>query len=259
MIVIEDYNWLSAHLDDPDVIVLDARGNMLYRFGHIENALPIGIESLISVADNGANLVVDSETAEEVFTKRRIDKSKAVVVYGENIDPSGARVVWTLLYYGHTNVKLLEIGFNEWMKAGLATSKQIPTCTAPNDVHFSSRIDSSIRADEQTIKDKMERGQTIIVDARTSQEHFQARIPGSVLHNWEEGIGNNGKMIKDRDELIREFENKGITKNKEVVCYCHSGTRASHTYLQLREAGYNNVRLYDGSIIDWAQRRNPLR
>ena len=45
----------------------------------------------------------------------------------------------------------------------------------------------------------MERGQTIIVDARTSQEHFQARIPGFVLHNWEEGIGNNGKMMKDSD------------------------------------------------------------
>ena len=98
MIVIEDYNWLSAHLDDPDVIVLDARGNMLYRFGHIENALPIGIESLISVADNGANLVVDSETAEKVFTKRRIDKSKAVVVYGENTDPSAStsRLEFTL-------------------------------------------------------------------------------------------------------------------------------------------------------------------
>ena len=26
MIVIEDYNWLSAHLDDPDVIVLRRKG-----------------------------------------------------------------------------------------------------------------------------------------------------------------------------------------------------------------------------------------
>lgn len=259
MIVTEDYDWLSAHLDDPKVVVLDARGKMLYRIGHIENALPIGIESLVSVADNGANLVIDSRTAEEVFTQLRIDNSKAVVVYGENTDPSAARVVWSLLYHGHPNVKLLEIGFSEWMKVGLATSKQIPTYTTPNDAHFSSRINSSIRADEQTIKDRMHTGEIIILDARTPQEHFQARIPGSVLHNWEEGIGNNGKMIKDRDELISEFENKGFTKNKEVVCYCHSGTRASHTYLQLREAGFNNVRLYDGSIIDWAQRRNPLR
>ena len=125
MIVTEDYDWLSAHLDDPKVVVLDARGKMLYRFGHIENALPIGIESLVSVADNGANLVIDSRTAEEVFTQLRIDNSKAVVVYGENTDPSAARVVWSLLYHGHPNVKLLEIGFSEWMKVGLATSKQI--------------------------------------------------------------------------------------------------------------------------------------
>ena len=75
-------------------------------------------------------------------------------------------------------------------------------------------------------------------------------IPGSVLHNWEEGIGNNGKMIKDRDDLILEFENKGITKNKEVVCYCHSGTRAS-LYGFNERVGFNSVRLYDGSIIDW--------
>jgi thiosulfate/3-mercaptopyruvate sulfurtransferase len=35
--------------------------------------------------------------------------------------------------------------------------------------------------------------------------------------------------------------------------------RAAHKYLQFRHAGFDNVRLYDGSIIDWAQRRNPLK
>ncbi|HEY7081271.1 MAG TPA: rhodanese-like domain-containing protein [Nitrososphaeraceae archaeon] len=259
MTVIEDYNWLSTHLDDPDIIILDARGNMSYRFGHIENALPIGIESLISVSENGANLVADSKTAEDVFTKRHIDQSKSVIVYGENSDPSVARVIWTLLYHGHCKVKLLEIGFRDWISAGLAVSKVLPTAPSPANKPFSSQLDKSIRADAQMIKDKMSAGQCIVVDARTPQEHFQARIPESVLHNWEEGIGHDGKMFKERDELILDFEKKGISKDKEIICYCHSGTRASHTYLQLKEAGYNDVRLYDGSIIDWAQRRNPLR
>jgi thiosulfate/3-mercaptopyruvate sulfurtransferase len=35
--------------------------------------------------------------------------------------------------------------------------------------------------------------------------------------------------------------------------------RASHKYMQLKIAGYDNVKLYDGSIIDWAMRRNPIR
>ena len=259
MTMIEDYNWLSTHLDDPDIIILDSRGNMSYRFGHIENALPIGIESLISVANNGANLVADSKTAENVFTKRHIDESKSVIVYGENSDPTAARVIWTLLYHGHKKVKLLEIGFRDWSNVGLAVSKVLPTSPAPTNKSFSSQVDNSIRADAQMIKEKMSGDQCIVVDARTPQEHFQARIPGSILHNWEEGIGNDGKMLKDRNDLILDLERKGISKDKEIVCYCHSGTRASHVFLQLKEAGYNNVRLYDGSIIDWAQRRNSLR
>ena len=39
------------------------------------------------------------------------------------------------------------------------------------------------------IKEKQNDPNVVIVDARTPQEHFQARIPGSVLHNWEEGLG----------------------------------------------------------------------
>jgi thiosulfate/3-mercaptopyruvate sulfurtransferase len=79
------------------------------------------------------------------------------------------------------------------------------------------------------------------------------------LHNWEEGLGDYGKMFKDKNKLQRDLEEQGITKDKEVICYCHSGMRASHKYLQLKQAGFDNVRMYDGSIIDWAQRRNPLR
>ena len=80
------------------------------------------------------------------------------------------------------------------------------------------------------------------------------------MHNWEEGLGDdNGRVINYKDELQKDFEQRGITKDKEIICYCNYGTRASHKYLQLKEAGFNNVRMYDGSIIDWAQRHNPLR
>ncbi|MFZ0326452.1 MAG: rhodanese-like domain-containing protein [Nitrososphaeraceae archaeon] len=259
MMVIEDYNWLSSHLDDPNIIVLDARGNMPYRFAHIENAIPLGLEYLVSIADNGANVVIDANVAEELFSKFGIDRSKAIIVYGENIDPTAARIVWTLMYHGHPNVKLLEIGFSHWAREGLAINKGTQVRTNSDSTHFSPQINSTIRANEPMIREKLRNPRTMTIDARSAQEHLQARIPGSVLHNWEEGVGSNGKMFKDKDELLNAFEQNGITKDKEVICYCHSGTRASHLYLQLKEAGFQNVRLYDGSIIDWAQHRNPLR
>jgi thiosulfate/3-mercaptopyruvate sulfurtransferase len=257
--IIVDSKWLASHLDDLNLVIIDTRDNITYRFRHIKNARPLGIERIISVADNGANLVVDGSIAERIFTELGIDDSKTVIVYGEYGDPSAARVVWTLMYHGHPNVKLLDIGFRQWHKAGLPTTRQTPT-QKPSTSLFKSKINCTIRADAEIIKAKQSDPNVIIVDARTAQEHFQARIPGSILHNWEEGLDDDsGRVIRNKDELQKDFEQRGITKDKEIICYCHSGTRASHKYLQLKEAGFNNVRMYDGSIIDWAQRHNPLR
>jgi thiosulfate/3-mercaptopyruvate sulfurtransferase len=257
--IIVDSKWLASHLDDLNLVIIDTRDNITYRFRHIKNARPLGIERIISVADNGANLVVDGSIAERIFTELGIDDSKTVIVYGEYGDPSAARVVWTLMYHGHPNVKLLDIGFRQWHKAGLPTTRQTPTQKSSTSL-FKSKINCTIRADAEIIKAKQSDPNVIIVDARTAQEHFQARIPGSILHNWEEGLDDDsGRVVRYKDELQKDFEQRGITKDKEIICYCHSGTRASHKYLQLKEAGFNNVRMYDGSIIDWAQRHNPLR
>jgi thiosulfate/3-mercaptopyruvate sulfurtransferase len=261
MIIAVDSKWLLSHLDDPNIITIDARGVMPYRFGHINNALPLDVERVISLADNGANLVIDTSTAEKLFDGLGIDGSKMVIVYGEYIDPSAARIVWTLMYHGHQNVKMLDVGFNEWQKAGLPVSRQIPNQKQPNEnVHFKSNINSTIRADADMINARQQNHSNIVIlDARTPIEHMQARIPGSILGNWEEGLGPNGEMMESKEELERGFEEKRISKDKEIICYCHSGARASHKYLQFKQAGYENVRVYDGSIIDWAQRRNPLR
>jgi thiosulfate/3-mercaptopyruvate sulfurtransferase len=127
------------------------------------------------------------------------------------------------------------------------------------ETYFKSKINPIIRAEADYVKTKQSDSNVLIIDARTPQEHFQARIPGSILNSWEEGIGGNGAMIRSKAELQKDFEEQGISKDKEIICYCHSGTRASHKYLQFKQAGYDRVRLYDGSIIDWAQRRNPIR
>ena len=58
MTITIDANWLASRLDDPNIVIIDAREIMAYRSRHIKNARRLGIESVISVADNGANLVM---------------------------------------------------------------------------------------------------------------------------------------------------------------------------------------------------------
>ncbi|MEW5841174.1 rhodanese-like domain-containing protein [Nitrososphaera sp.] len=252
-----DSKWLAANLDNPGVVILDTRGSMPYRFGHIKNALPFGIEMVVTIAQNGANLVIDGQTAEKVFGSYGIDSSKKVVVYGEPDDPTPARVAWSLLYHGHPDTVMLDIGYQGWKALGLPTSREMSA--QPQPAQFKSSPRQEIRADAETIKARKGDPSFVVVDARTPQEHMQARVPDSVLLNWEDGVGQNGTAFLAADELRKEFESKGIAPDKEVVCYCHSGMRASHKYMQFRLAGYDKVRLYDGSIIDWAMRRNPIR
>jgi thiosulfate/3-mercaptopyruvate sulfurtransferase len=37
-----------------------------------------------------------------------------------------------------------------------------------------------------------------------------------------------------------------------VVTYCRTGMQASHAYFVARYIGYADVRLYDGSFLEWA-------
>ena len=255
-----DANWLASHLDDENVIIIDSRGIMPFRFSHIKNAMPLGVEKVISTDENGSYLVIAPQVAEQIFTSMGIDDTKVVIVYGEYPDPSLARIVWTLIYFGHSNVKILDIGFENWLQSGYPVTKDFETKNAATrpDRGFVAHVRTIERADAQFIYQEKDKPETTIIDARTPQEHLHARIPGSILHNYEEGIGDMGKMIKDVEVLKQDFEKLGITRDKQIVCYCHSGIRAAHTYLQLKQAGFVNVRLYDGSIIDWAKRKYPL-
>ena len=253
--LIVNNKWLESHIDDPNLVIFDSRGNFAYRFGHIKNAIPLGLEDVITMSDNGANLAIEGSIAENLFGKLGIDESKKVVVYGEVFDPSATRIVWTLLYNGHEDTNLVEKGFNAIGKEGI-----LPIDTVsyqPTPTNFTSRPTGYLRADEKMVKDNLNENDTIIIDSRTTLEHIQARIPKSVLHSWQSGIGEDGRMMKSSEDLLNEFTVTGIAKNKRIICYCHSGTRACHKYFQFKHAGFNDVRCYDGSIIDWGQRKNP--
>ncbi|MDA9333362.1 rhodanese-like domain-containing protein [Saprospiraceae bacterium] len=54
------------------------------------------------------------------------------------------------------------------------------------------------------------------------------------------------------------LERKGITRDKEIIVYCQSGSRLSHTAFVLKELlDYPNVRNYDGSCFSWITNDHP--
>ena len=70
------------------------------------------------------------------------------------------------------------------------------------------------------------------------------------------GSGKPGFIPDDSfalvDELKQNYVPKGVTPDKDVICYCRIGERSSHSWFVLKYLlGYPQVRNYDGSWTEW--------
>ncbi|MBA0908571.1 MAG: sulfurtransferase [Nitrosarchaeum sp.] len=246
-------DWLKDHLDDPDIVILDTRPKTMFLYGHISKSQSLSIEQVIQFDQYGANLVADEKKITELFSSLGIDDSKTVVLIGESMDPSAARIAWTFLYFGHEKICLLDANIFDLQKNGFDLKKGI---FAAELTSFIPKINSGIRIESVLLQENL--NNFVILDARTPQEFMGGHLPNSKLIPFTEGISYSGKLFQDKDFLENLFSQNHISKDKEIVCYCMHGHRASSLFLQLKIAGYTNIKLYDGSFVDWYGRRLPL-
>jgi phage shock protein E len=78
---------------------------------------------------------------------------------------------------------------------------------------------------------------SFLIDVRTEEEHFNTRIPNSVLINvYEPGF------MKEIEKLERE---------KSYFVYCHSGGRSSVICEQMMKIGFTKVYNLEDGIVSW--------
>ena len=244
---------IKDHIDDPDLIILDTRPKVSFMYDHIPNSQSLTIEQVIKFDQNGSNLVADEKHIVEVFSSLGIDESKTVVLCGEYIDPSVARIAWTLLYFGHEKTKILDHGINSLPQFGIEFTRKLYKVTPTK---FSAKINHDLQIDADNILKNLER--IVLLDARSPQEFMGGHLPKAMLIPFTDGIGTNGKIFSDKENLEKLFSERQIPEDKEIVCYCMHGHRASSLFYQLKIAGYEKVKVYDGSFVDWYGRRLAL-
>jgi len=93
-----------------------------------------------------------------------------------------------------------------------------------------------------------------------SEMETGAVLLANMLEAWlddEANVRTSGEAV---DELKKVYESKGITPDKDVICYCRIGERSSHTWFVLKYLlGYPQVRNYDGSWTEWGNMiGNPI-
>ena len=82
-------------------------------------------------------------------------------------------------------------------------------------------------------------------------------IPTATHLFWEDTLEGEYQSIKPADELTVLFESNGLSKSDEIITFCQGGGRSAHELFVLNLMGYDNLRLYMGSMEDWS--RQPER
>ncbi|NJK77960.1 MAG: sulfurtransferase [Nanoarchaeota archaeon] len=246
-------NWLKDNSSNPNIVILDTRPKTMFLYGHIPQSQSLTIDQIIEFDQYGSNLVADEKKLADLFGSLGIDDSKTVVIVGDSMDPSAARIAWTFLYFGHEKTFLLDATILDLQKNGFELTKKLST---PLSTTFIPNIKPEIRIDATNLKSNLDK--FTILDARTPQEFMGGHIPNSKLIPFTDGIAYDGKLFQTSDFLENLFSQNDVSKDCDIVCYCMHGHRASSLFLQLMIAGYHNIKLYDGSFVDWYGRRLPL-
>jgi thiosulfate/3-mercaptopyruvate sulfurtransferase len=258
-----DTAWLTEHVADPDVRVIDFRwylqgrdGRTEYARGHIPGAVFVDLDAVTGEEGGGRHPLPTAAQFEAEMRKAGVSSSTRVVVY-DDVGASVAARLWFLLgYFGHQAQAVLDGGLGAW-PGPLETD----TATVPAGDFRSAAPDEARILHFDDVRGL--RGVPLI-DARAGERYRGERepidpkaghIPGARSAPFAENVGPEGRF-KTRAELRRRYGELGATEG--AVFYCGSGVNASQHLLAMAVAGLPNARLYAGSWSDWSSRDAPV-
>jgi thiosulfate/3-mercaptopyruvate sulfurtransferase len=65
--------------------------------------------------------------------------------------------------------------------------------------------------------------------------------------------------MRSYHEIEANWQQAGITADKNIAFYCGSGWRASETFFYAHLMGMQNVAVYDGGWLEWSKdKANPI-
>ncbi len=85
-------------------------------------------------------------------------------------------------------------------------------------------------------------------------------VPGARHLEWLRFVTHaDSRTFLPAEELQALLDEAGLVRGKPVITYCQGGIRAAHAAFVLTLLGYEHVRVYDGSMREWANREDtPL-
>ena len=258
---------LQGVLGRPDLKLVDFRQRSEFDTGHIPGAVPMWRPDIEDPNAAVPGMAAPREEMESLLSGLGISETDTLVIYDDLAGCNAARLWWVLQLYGYNRTRLLNGGVQAWSNAGGALVREYP---APEPAVFrfagSGNPESGISAGE--LLERLGDNSLVLIDARTAEEYSgkwqkagamrAGHIPGSIHRDWAGATHYDGDMrFLSPESLQKRYDFLPENNSAEVVAYCHSGVRSAHTYFVLTQLlGYEPVRNYDGSWLEWSARED---
>ncbi|MDO8473706.1 MAG: rhodanese-like domain-containing protein [Dehalococcoidia bacterium] len=225
-------DWLSQHLNDTNIRIVDARKPGDYQGGHIQGSVNLNtMDSKGSMYDQTDPVqwrVLSKAQAEDVFGNLGITDSTIVVAVGDTNMLWAARLFWTLEYYGHGGGKsrVLNGGITKWKAENKQLVSDVPSIKA---AAFVATPQPNLIATKQQVLEVVNGKATAFILATIPLDEFNGgnkssaarggHIPGAQQLDWPQDLTGDPAVFKSAAELQKTFASIGFTKDKNGIVY----------------------------------------
>jgi thiosulfate/3-mercaptopyruvate sulfurtransferase len=261
-------DWLGAHLQSPDLVVIDASWHMPAagrsgRAEHVERRIPgavfLDIDEVSDEQSSFPHMLPSTVKFSSRMRKLGIGDGARIVVYDSLGMFSAPRVWWMLRVMGKSDVAVLDGGLPKWIAEGRPLEDGPPNKRPER--HFTPRLNRELLRDRDDVKAALEKRTAQVVDARPAGR-FEGReaeprpglrpghMPGALNVPFSELVATDGRLKGDED-LRRVFASHAVDLTEPIITTCGSGVTAAVDLLALAVLGHDRVALYDGSWSEW--------
>ncbi len=264
-----DTERLSLHLHEPDWIVFDcrhdlmdtARGERVYREGHIPGAFFAPVDTALSGVKNGVNGRHPLPTPEAwaaFLVAHGVTADTRIVAYDDVGGQYAARLWWLAGWIGLAHAMVLDGGWPKWLAEGRRVATDVPAPRGGGDVK--PRADATRVRTTAEVLAGLGGADTMVLDAR-APERFRGEvepldpvaghIPRARNRFFKANL-NPDSTMRPAAELRGEFAALlGGVRPEQVTHQCGSGITACANLLAMEHAGLRGSRLYAGSWSEW--------
>jgi len=97
-----------------------------------------------------------------------------------------------------------------------------------------------------------------ILDARPLSDYCSGHIPTAIHVDFSDNLRSGEGTLLPPQQLAAVYRQAGLRPEHPVITSCGGGFAGALTWFVLYQLGYENIRLYDGSWMEWSSQDGPV-